>query len=127
MSPPTGAHLAERDRLKQRVAALEIEVEKAKTEVEEAKRSAQPAYLDEDHKCFAQELRAAVTAWTALFEPGQTRAGTTPKRQLEQWLRETYNPQLPSGERLGENAIARVATVANPRKVGGAPRTPEKT
>lgn len=118
----TGAHIAERDRLRHRIAQLESELEKAK-------HTALPPYMKSEHTFFAPELEAAVSAWMGLFQDGRFDAALGSKEQLEFWLQEHRSRPLPTGDSFSDKAIGRIAAVATPRerKLGGRPRAANKT
>ena len=63
------------------------------------------------------ELRAAIEAFTAVYQYPAATATRSPKNALLTWL-EQHKPDLSS------NARERVATVANWQPTGGAPKTP---
>ncbi len=76
-----------------------------------------PPYLDPTYSVQSDELQIAIRAWTALYVGG----GFKPKglghiKQIEIWLRKHY-------PNLTDNARNRIATVVNPNKTGGNPKT----
>lgn len=76
-------------------------------------------YLDAKHEWHAPELALAVEAWMAIFADSQFRLrGKTAKTHVNRWL-------SARNARLSDNAMARIATLVNPRdaKKGGAPTT----
>ena len=82
----------------------------------------EPDYLDPDNPRYAPKLAAAVQAWQAVTDP----AGHHPRQALIKWLREhAADFGLTDEEgKLNETGIDQVATVANWRPSGGAPKTP---
>jgi hypothetical protein len=83
----------------------------------QAKTDTTLAYLDRRHKHFAKELSIALKAWEAMFgSDGKYNTKLSVKTQIADWLNKNY-------PRLEKNAVKRIATVVNPNKKGGAPRT----
>lgn len=73
--------------------------------------------MNKGGKHFVSELEAAVSAWNALFgESGIVKANKGYKAQITSWL-EKNRPTLST------RAIGRIATLVNPKKSGGAPKT----
>ncbi|PPK69392.1 hypothetical protein B0F88_110179 [Methylobacter tundripaludum] len=75
----------------------------------------QPAYLDQTHPMFSEELNIAIKAWNEVLEcnPEKPKKGSR-KKLIEDWL-ETNHKTLPM------EAKKRIATLLNPDKNGGAP------
>lgn len=73
-------------------------------------------FLRMDHPNYAPELAIAVEAWLAICgQPAKlTRDKQSEKARIETWLRKHH-------DELSKNQRARIATVANPNKRGGAP------
>lgn len=76
-----------------------------------------PPYLDPEYSIQSGELQVAIHAWTALYVDG----GFKPKslghiEQIKVWLRK-HHPDLT------KTARERIATVVNPNKGGGNPKT----
>jgi hypothetical protein len=66
---------------------------------------------------YPEELRAAIEAFEAVHGDEAATRSKTPKAALKEWL-ETNRPDI------GDNARARISTVANWKPSGGAPKTP---
>jgi hypothetical protein len=86
---------------------------------------AEPDYLDPKCPRYAPKLAAAVRAWEAMEDPGQS-DGKTPKQALAKWLRENAASYGLTGDdgAPNETGIEEVAKVANWQPSGGAPKTP---
>lgn len=81
-----------------------------------------PDYLDSRHPRYAPKLAAAVSAWTAVTDPGKI----SPKKALEKWLREhaaMFGMTDDEGNPVNQ-AIEDCSKVANWQPGGGAPKTP---
>ena len=79
-----------------------------------------PPYLDPTYSVQSDELQKAICAWTALYVDG----GFKPKglghiEQIEIWLRKHYPDWT-------KTARTRIATVVNPNKDGGNPKTKKR-
>lgn len=76
-----------------------------------------PAYLDESHPAYSEELRIAIQAWQAVLEhdPAKPRRGSR-KQLLASWINQHHS-------KLTEAAKERIVTLLNPDKNGGAPRS----
>ena len=118
----TGAHITERNLLKQQIAELKSEIEKARHEM-------LPGYMKSEHEFFAPELEAAVTVWTAMFGQKRIQESRGTKEQLESWLQEHRDRPLSGGDSFSGKAIERITAVATPKvmKAGGRPPTANKT
>lgn len=80
-----------------------------------------PPYLDENHIYFSRELKAAIDAWTALFDKGEyDDRKSSAKTQIQNWL----NKKFPNEKDFSTNAKERISTLVNPniKKKGGAPK-----
>lgn len=85
--------------------------------------SAIPDYLDTANPRYAPKLAAAINAWMAVTEPGNTSA----KKALEKWLRENaahFGMTDEEGNPISQ-AIEDCSKVANWNPAGGAPKTPQ--
>ena len=76
-----------------------------------------PPYMDPTYSIQSDELQIAIRAWTALYVD----SGFKPKdlghiEQIEGWLGKHYPD-------LTKTARKRIATVVNPNKMGGNPKT----
>jgi hypothetical protein len=74
-----------------------------------------PAYLDQNHPMFSEELSIAILAWNAVLEcnPDKPKKGSR-KQLIESWLELHYKT-------MPKEAKTRIATLLNPDKYGGAP------
>lgn len=79
-------------------------------------------FMKKDHKNFAPELEAAVSAWLALYSDESHSASKGNKDRVGKWIRSNRPDALSKARDDGSKAIARIATVINPRgrKDGGA-------
>ena len=86
---------------------------------EQEQESVVPPYLNPSYPIQSHELQKAVRAWTALYvDEGYNPKGLGHKTQIEAWLRKHYpDPKFKKTTRK------RIATVVNPNKVGGNPKT----
>jgi len=76
-------------------------------------------YLDEANKYYSRDLAVAVDAWMELFYKGKFKEGKkAPKAQIHSWLSMNH-PKIPLAAR------ERIATLINPKKSGGAPKSQE--
>jgi hypothetical protein len=75
-------------------------------------------FMKTNHGFYANELKIAVEAWTALYEdyPPQGTPTGGHKQYIRSWLKKHY-PEL------GRNAEERISTVINPNPKGGASPT----
>ncbi|PPD49863.1 MAG: hypothetical protein CTY13_02630 [Methylobacter sp.] len=75
------------------------------------------SYLDEEHQMFSKELNIAIRAWNAVLKcnPSKPKSGSR-KKLITDWL-EKNHPTLPN------EAKNRIATLLNPDKTGGAPKS----
>jgi hypothetical protein len=73
------------------------------------------AVRDLSHESAAPELIAAIAAWEAVFVRGEGPAKGSPKSRVRAWLDATYASEFKPATR------DRIAMVANPNKIGGAP------
>lgn len=73
-------------------------------------------YLSKDHPYFSAELESAVAVWMALYGSDGFIKKQAPKKQIEEWLRLHRKSHS-----FTEAAIARIVTLVNPLKKGGAP------
>ena len=112
----TGAHIAERNFLKQQIAELKSDLEKKSHE-------AQPQYMKSEHELFAPELEAAVSAWIEIFGQKRIDKSRGAKDQLESWLQAHRDRPLSGGDPFSDKAIERITAVATPKqmKAGGRP------
>lgn len=81
-----------------------------------------PGYLDKTNPRYAPKLAAAVSAWTAVTDPGQLH----PKKALDKWLRE-HAAEFGLSDDEGkpnEQGIEETSKVANWRPGGGPGKTP---
>ena len=86
----------------------------------------QPDYLSPDNPCYAPKLAAAIHAWEHVTANPALLKGKTPKKALENWLREnasTYKLTKNDGS-PNELGIEEAAKIANWKQDGGAPKTP---
>ena len=104
-----GLHLVTADELKRfRVEYCGIETERE---------WADPPYMDPTYSIQSDELQIAIRAWTALYVDGGFKSKSLGHiEQIEVWLRK-HHPDL------SETARERIATVVNPNKRGGNPKT----
>jgi len=74
-----------------------------------------PAYLDDSHEYYSSTLAAAVGVWLALFNNNGFADSSSPRGQIDAWLRRHRND-------LSQNARDSITTVVNPNmlKRGGA-------
>ena len=78
-----------------------------------------PPYLDPEYSIQSDELQVAIHAWTALYvDGGYNPKGPGHKPQIEAWLSKHYPKP-----KLTKTARKRIATVVNPNKDGGNPKT----
>ena len=74
--------------------------------------------LDSSHDYYSDALEAAVSAWMALYVDGGFKEKSIGhKLQIKRWLKK-HRPHIPT-----DYAREGIATVANPDKLGGNPRT----
>ena len=106
----TGAHITERNLLKQQIVELKSEIEKTRHE-------AQHPYMKSEHEFFAPELEAAVTAWMDLYGTCNLKGKRGDKKRILSWLTEKYNSRNSGGNHLSLNALERIATVVNFNKL----------
>ncbi len=78
-----------------------------------------PAYMDPSNPKFSPEIETAVSVWLAMYGQGEFNAKKGHKVQIENWI--TVNRK--NTYKLTNEAIQRIATVANANKKGGAPKT----
>jgi len=76
-----------------------------------------PPYLDPEHKFHSDELKIAVEVWLHFFNEDNFTPNKAPKTQLEGYIRKNY-PSIKSSR-----AIGRIATLINPLKDGGPPKS----
>ena len=103
--------VAERDRLQE---ALKPKPQPTVAASEDAS----PPYLDSSHDYHSDALEAAVSAWMALYaDGGFKKRSLGHKDQIKRWIKK-HRPDIPS-----DYAREGIATVVNPNKDGGNPRT----
>ena len=73
-------------------------------------------YLDNNHKYFSEELQIAIETWGELFGKEKFIEKNAPKKQIEDLLKSKHKG-------LSKGALNRIATLVNPKKQGGAPKT----
>ncbi len=105
--------------LKKEIAALNAELERIKEQ------SGRP-YMDSDHSYFSDELEAAVSAWLAFYGNRKPGDDSGHHERLGSWLREHYQSDSTNRDGFSESAFDRIATLANARKQGGAPKGSRK-
>ena len=71
-----------------------------------------------DHPNYSEELYIAIKAWTIVCADERKRPRGGWKDKIEKWVKKNY-------PNLSNNACQRIATMVNPQKTGGAPRTPD--
>ena len=76
----------------------------------------QAPYLDANHEYFSEELETAVLVWLAICQNGDFKPNRSPKSQIKDWLRK-------NNKDFSSEAISRIATLVNPRKRGGSPKS----
>jgi len=89
---------------------------------EEQKKTAptkQQPIFDNASTTYPLELDIAVQAWQAI---STTEGKGKPKARIKAWLN-TFNAERPKENKLSDEAIERIATVANWDKTGGATRS----
>lgn len=91
-------------------------------EYEDSKPNHAPDYLDPSHPRYAPKLAAAVEAWLAVVDVRTE----TPKAALKRWLENNADRfgLLDKARGAGKGVIDTVASIANWKPEGGAPRTP---
>ena len=103
---------SERDRFRE---ALKSTAQSTAGESEDAS----PPYLDSSHDYYSDALEAAISAWMALYADGGFKEKTIGhKLQIKRWLKKHRPAKVKS-----DNAREGIATVVNPNKGGGNPRT----
>jgi hypothetical protein len=87
-----------------------------------------PNYLNPDHPRYPPKLAAAVRAWEAVDDEAVAKSGRSPRAALYKWLEEHAKEfeLTHSNGKPNRTGIEEVAKVANWRREGGAPKTPEK-
>ena len=84
-----------------------------------ASEDASPPYLDSSHDYYSDTLEAAVSVWMALYADGGFKEKSLAhKAQIKSWLKKHRPDKVKS-----DNAREGIATVVNPNKGGGNPRT----
>jgi hypothetical protein len=80
-------------------------------------------FMNPEHPHFSPELEATVQLWLELFSQKPADARVAQKPAMESWLT-THRPEAfkSKGGHSSSNALARIVSVANPRKEGGRPR-----
>lgn len=82
----------------------------------ESNNTASHVYLDESHQLHSKELAIAIETWVAVLQDNPQKPKTGSRKQLiEQYLIKNHN--------LERSAISRIATMLNPDKSGGAPKS----